>query len=94
MSFAHVRDMNMRSQLTQYVSRKATRRLYKAMPWIGGVIALATLAGAIRRKGLLGGTVDTALDFIPFVGSAKNLAEAGRGRDFIRDRNVSGTSLQ
>jgi hypothetical protein len=26
------------------------------------------------------------LDFIPFVGGAKNLAEAARGRDFIRDR--------
>jgi hypothetical protein len=89
MSFAHERPMTMKKQLTQYVGRKATRRLYRAMPWVGGVIALATLGGAIRRKGLFGGTLDTALDFIPFVGGAKNLAEAGRGRDFIRDRHVS-----
>jgi hypothetical protein len=40
----------------------------------------------MRRKGFLGGTVDTALDFIPFVGAAKNMAEVGRGRDFIPDR--------
>ena len=58
------------------------------MPWIGGVIALLTVVKAMRRKGFLGGTVDTVLDFIPFVGAAKNLAEAGRGRDFIPDRTT------
>ena len=62
-----------------------TRRLMRSMPWVGGAIALVTLGGAIRRKGFLGGTVDTALDFIPFVGAVKNIAEARRGRDFIRE---------
>jgi hypothetical protein len=52
------------------------------------VVALATLGGAIRRKGLFGGTLNTALDAIPFVGGAKNLAEVYRGRDFIRDKRV------
>jgi hypothetical protein len=56
------------------------------MPWIGGIVAVATLGSAIRRKGLIGGTVNTVLDFIPYVGGAKNLAEVARGRDFIRDR--------
>jgi hypothetical protein len=27
---------------------------------------------------------------IPFVGGAKNLVEAGRGRDFIRDKRLPG----
>jgi hypothetical protein len=58
----------------------------RALPWLGGLIALATLGSAIRRKGFVGGTADTALDFIPFVGGAKNIAETVRGRDFIRDR--------
>jgi len=58
------------------------------MPWIGGLFALATIGRAIRRKGFIGGTVDTALDFIPYVGGAKNLVEAGRGRDFIRDKQM------
>jgi hypothetical protein len=53
---------------------------------IGGIVALVTLGSAIRRKGFLGGSLDTALDMIPFVGGAKNLAEIGRGRDFIRDK--------
>jgi hypothetical protein len=73
-------------QLTQYARTRATKRLSRSLPWVGGLLALATLGTAIRRKGLFGGALDTALDFIPFVGGAKNLAEAGRGRDFIRDK--------
>jgi hypothetical protein len=60
------------------------------MPWIGGLLALVTVGSSIRRKGFIGGTIDTALDFTPFVGGAKNLVEAGRGRDFIRDKRDSG----
>jgi hypothetical protein len=79
----------MTPQLRQYATRRATKRLYRAMPWIGGLLAVATLGAAIRRKGLLGGTANTVLDFIPFVGGAKNLAEAARGRDFIRDKRMA-----
>lgn len=63
-----------------------TKRLMRSMPWFGAALALITLGGAIRRKGWIGGTAHTALDFIPFVGAAKNLAEARRGRDFFPDR--------
>jgi hypothetical protein len=28
------------------------------------------------------------LDFIPYGGGAKNLADVARGRDFIRDRRI------
>jgi len=62
------------------------KRLLRAAPWIGGVVALATLGASIRRKGAVKGTVDTLLDFTPIVGSVKNTAEVMRGRDFIRDR--------
>ena len=78
--------MAMSQQLKRYATRRATTRLYRAMPWVGGIVALATLGAAVRRKGLIGGTMHTVLDFIPFVGGAKNLAEAARGKDFIRDR--------
>jgi hypothetical protein len=73
-------------QVTQYASGRITRRLYRAVPWLGGLIAIAAMGRAVRRKGLVGGTLDTVLDFIAFVGGAKNLAEAGRGRDFFPDR--------
>jgi hypothetical protein len=78
--------MGIGNQLSQYAQRRMTRRLYRSVPWIGGFIALVTIGRAMRRKGLLGGAVDTVLDFIPFVGAAKNMAEATRGRDFIPDR--------
>ena len=74
------------NQLSRYASKRMTKRLMRSMPWIGGALALLTLGGAIRRKGWIGGTAHTALDFIPFVGAAKNIAEARRGRDFFPDR--------
>ena len=78
--------MGISRQITQFASRRATRKLTRAVPWIGAVVALATLGRAIQRKGWFGGSLDTALDFTPFVGTVKNMAEVGRGRDFIRDK--------
>ncbi len=78
--------MSMTNQFRQYATRRATRKLTRAIPWVGAAIALMTLGSAIRRKGLFGGALDTALDFTPVVGTVKNMAEVGRGRDFIRDR--------
>jgi hypothetical protein len=62
--------------------------MFRAMPWLGAVVALATVGAAIRRKGWFGGTLDTALDFIPYVGGVKNIVEARRGRDFIADKKA------
>ena len=78
--------MSMNNQFRQFATRRATRKLTRAVPWLGAAIALITLGGAIRRKGWFGGALDTALDFTPLVGTMKNMAEVGRGRDFIRDR--------
>jgi hypothetical protein len=78
--------MSISRQVVQYGQRRATRKLLRAAPWIGAVVALATLGTAMRRKGAVKGAIDTALDFIPFVGGIKNAAEVARGRDFIRDR--------
>jgi hypothetical protein len=82
--------MTMGTQLQQYASRRLTRRLYRSMPWIGSLLALATVGRALRRKGVIGGSIDTALDFIPFIGGAKNMAEAARGRDFFPDKRPAG----
>jgi hypothetical protein len=78
--------MSIRKQIVQFANRRIARKLMRAMPWLGGVVALATLGTAIRRKGALRGTADTALDFIPFVGGVKNAAEIVRGRDLLPDR--------
>jgi len=70
--------------------RRLTRRLSRSLPWIGGAIALFTLGAAIRQKGLIGGTLDTALNAVPFVGGVKILAQAVRGRVYNSAPPVAG----
>jgi hypothetical protein len=81
--------MGLTQQLGRYASRRATRRLIRTLPWVGGAIVLFTVGKAIRKKGALGGTLHTALDFIPFVGGIKNVAELVRGRDFFPDKPLT-----
>jgi hypothetical protein len=82
--------MTLTSQLSQYARGRLTRRLSRSMPWIGAIVAIAAVGTAIRRKGLLGGALDTALDATPGIGAVKNVCEAIRGRDFIKDKSVAG----
>jgi hypothetical protein len=77
--------MAVKPYLKQYARKKLMKRLIKAIPWVGGVVALATIGRTIRDKGVIAGSLDAALDAVPYVGSAKNLAEAARGRDFLPD---------
>lgn len=77
--------------IRSYATRKLTRRLTRSIPYIGAAIAIVTLGSAIRRKGFLRGVIHSGLDAIPFVGGAKNLAEAARGRDFLPDRVTTAT---
>ena len=67
------------------VGASVLRRVAKPIPVIGTVVVLATAYGVLRRKGLVRGSVDIALDSIPFVGTAKGLVEIVRG-DLIPDR--------
>ena len=67
-------------------TRAVVRRLIRAWPVVGGAVAVLALAETVRQKGLLGGSLDTALNAVPFVGTVKNLLEAQRGQDFIPPR--------
>jgi hypothetical protein len=78
--------MAIQQQALKYGQRRLMRRVGRSLPWIGTAVALFTIGSAIRRKGLFGGTLDSAINAIPFVGGMKNAAEVVRGRDFIRDR--------
>ena len=79
--------MTIPQQALRYGQRRVTRRLTRALPWIGTAVALATLASTLRRKGFVRGAADSALNAIPVVGGLKGLAEIARGRDFFPDRN-------
>ena len=76
-------------QALRYGQRRALNRFGKSVPWIGAAVALLTIASTMRRKGVMRGAVDTALNAIPFVGAVKNTAEVLRGRDFIPDRRFA-----
>jgi hypothetical protein len=86
--------MTMRTRIQTYAARRVKRKLTRAIPVLGTAVALFTLGDAIRRKGLLGGTAHTALDFTPIVGTLKNLTELGLGRDLFRDKKSTGSSRE
>ena len=67
-------------------------RLSRSLPLIGVAIAAVTVAAAMRRKGVISGALDSALNAVPFVGAAKNVAEVVRGRDFFPDRYGPGVN--
>ena len=77
--------MAVKPYVKQYARKKLTKRLVRSVPWVGSLIALTMIGRTIRDKGLVKGSLNAALDAIPFVGGAKNLAEAARGRDFLAD---------
>ena len=80
----------------RYGQRRLLNRFGRSLPWLGATVALLTLGSTIRRKGLVCGTLDCALDATPFVGALKNIAETVRGRDFIagRPRENAGFRMQ
>jgi hypothetical protein len=69
----------------RWAALKIVRRVGKAIPFVGGLVAVGFLAHAVRRKGVVGGVVDTTLDAIPFVGLVKNGIELFTD-DWIPDR--------
>jgi len=78
--------MTIQQHALRYGQRRLLRRAARSIPYFGAAVALFALGSAIRRKGVVGGTAHSALDAIPFVGAAKNVAEVVRGRDFFPDR--------
>jgi hypothetical protein len=62
-------------------------RLRRSVPIIGTLLAVAAVAATMRRKGVLGGALDTGLNAVPFVGAAKNVFEVARGRDIFPDKH-------
>ena len=79
--------MTITNAAVRYGKKRLARKMMRAVPYIGGIVALITLGSAVRRKGLLRGSAHTALDAVPYLGGMKNLAEAARGRDFFADKN-------
>ena len=74
----------------RWAALKIARRVGKAVPFVGGLLAVGLLAHSVKRKGVVGGVVDTTLDAIPFVGLLKNGIELFTD-DLIPDRRPAGS---
>jgi hypothetical protein len=74
---------------TRWGGARLSRRLVRSIPFLGAVVAFATVASTVRRKGALGGLADTGFNAIPYVGALKNLVELVRGEDFFPDRSAA-----
>ena len=79
--------MAIADRIVRWGGARLSRRLGRSVPVIGAALALATVGATMRRKGLIGGALDTGLNSLPFVGALKNMVEYGLGRDFFPDRS-------
>ena len=64
------------------------RRAAKSVPYVGSAMALGLVGYNIKKKGFVRGVIDSGLDAIPFVGTAKNVTEFFTG-DLIPAREES-----
>ncbi|HEX2455422.1 MAG TPA: hypothetical protein VHI99_17110 [Vicinamibacterales bacterium] len=85
--------MSLTTHVARWGGMRLSRRLRRSLPWIGTAIAVATVFSTMRRKGVVGGVLDTGLNAVPLVGAAKNVVEVVRGRDFFPDRPVRPPAL-
>ena len=83
--------MTVGNRLTRWGTARLSRRVSRSLPFVGAAIAAATVIATMRRKGVLGGALDTGLNAIPGIGAAKNVVEFVRGKDFFPDRPLAAT---
>ena len=56
----------------RWAGRKLGRRLGKSLPFVGALVAVGFLYETVRRKGMMRGLADTALNAVPYLGALKN----------------------
>ena len=61
--------MTIKKQLRQYVGRKNTRRIYNALPWVSGAVALAALNSSAGRR-----VLNRAVEALPARATATDTA--------------------
>ena len=75
-----------RSAVGRWLSLRMARRAGRSVPILGAAVSVYLLRETIKRKGLLGGVLDTGLNALPIVGALKSGFEAIRDRDIFPDR--------
>jgi hypothetical protein len=69
----------------RFAGRKLLRRATRGIPFLGAAVAVGLIAHAVRRKGMVPGVLDTALDAVPVLGTLKLGLELVTG-DWFPDR--------
>jgi hypothetical protein len=75
-----------RSSATRWFGLRMARRAGRSAPLIGAAVSIYLLRETIKRKGFLGGLLDTGLNALPVIGALKSGVEVFRDRDFFPDR--------
>jgi hypothetical protein len=73
-----VERMTLKKQMKRRLGKKATRRIFAVMPWIGGALAVA--AGAVLRKQGIPKTME-GVRGMPAFSKARGAPSAGVDRD-------------
>ena len=71
----------------------AAKRVAKAVPYLGTVMAIGLVGYDIKKKGVVKGVINSGLDAIPFVGMGKNILEFFTG-DLLPDKTVAGKKVK
>jgi hypothetical protein len=67
---------------------RVARRAGRSVPLVGVAVSAFLLRETIKRKGLLGGLLDTGLNALPVIGALKSGLETFRDRDFFPDKKL------
>lgn len=73
----------------RWAALRGARRMSRSLPLAGALIAVVAIWGAVRRKGLVRGSLDTGLNALPVVGALKLGAETLLGRELLKDRRLA-----
>jgi hypothetical protein len=88
--------INVMSENKPGIARKAAhaggwllaKRVAKSIPYVGTGMAIFLVGSDIKRKGVVKGVLNSGIDAIPFVGTAKNAVEFFTG-DFFPDKPMA-----
>ncbi len=76
------------SRLIRVGAARFAIRAAKAVPFVGAAVAIGLIGYEIKRKGMIKGVVNTALDATPYVGATKNAIELVTG-DWLPDKTTT-----
>ena len=66
---------------------RVARKVGKSVPLLGTAVVIGLMGYEIKKKGLVKGVVNTALDATPVLGTAKNVIELFTG-DWLADKDL------